>query len=124
MEKENKVTYRQKIGKWGESQAEKYLIQKGLTVIDKNFRRHHGEIDLICLENENVVFVEVKTRTNENSGFPEDAVTEKKQKNISLVAEIFMEENPNFKKSRFDVIAISGNPKSKNISINWFKDVI
>jgi len=62
-------------GKIGEKIAAYYLIMKGYRVIETNYRTRRGEIDLICRRGKNLIFVEVKTRTNNLGGYPEEAVT-------------------------------------------------
>ncbi|KAA0258666.1 YraN family protein [Deferribacter autotrophicus] len=98
-----------KIGKAGEKKAAKYLISKGYSIIDKNYRCKFGEIDIIAKKDDVIVFVEVKTRKNRNFGYGFEAVDRKKIDKIIKVAERFLMsrniENP----CRFDVISIDGD---------------
>ena len=61
--------------KIGEDLAVKFLEKKGYTIIERNFRRHYGEIDIIALFNQTLVFIEVKTRKTNKFGTPFEAIT-------------------------------------------------
>ena len=75
---------KQAIGKMGEELACKYLISNNYKLLERNFRCRQGEIDVIAfdIKSGEVVFFEVKTRTNFNYGFPSEAVNEIKIKHI------------------------------------------
>jgi putative endonuclease len=100
--------YRKKLGQWGEELAAKYLESKGCELFTKNYQKRMGEIDLICLLNEDLVFVEVKTRTTDKYGYGEEAVDQKKKKKISMMMDRFIRENDQFVKlhPRFDIIVV------------------
>ncbi|MCE1252808.1 MAG: YraN family protein [Anaerolineae bacterium] len=71
------------VGKWGEQLAANYLMLQGFVMLDKNWRGTQGEIDLVMKnEHQGIIFIEVKTRTGKNFGFPESAVTTKKRRNL------------------------------------------
>lgn len=67
-----------KIGKIGEEFARKYLKDKGYQVLEQNCRTRYSEIDLICQKDNELVFVEVRTKTNERFGLPEESLNKKK----------------------------------------------
>ena len=116
---------KQKLGKWGEDLAEKFLISRGIRIIDRNVYTTYGEIDLVCLEGDELIMVEVKTRSTLRFGFPEESVNRKKLEHILLSAEIYLQEHTDLpEKWRVDVIAITGKPESQKQEINWFKNVI
>lgn len=69
-----------KLGNKGEKIAESYLKSCGYEILERNFYIRGGEIDLITKKDDQIVFVEVKTRTNENYGSIYEQITEKKQK--------------------------------------------
>jgi putative endonuclease len=74
-----------RLGVRGEKLAARYLRRHGFKVLYRNFRgRQGGEIDLVCRDRDTLVFVEVKTRTNEDFGRPIEAVNRQKQRRISL----------------------------------------
>ena len=93
-------------GARGERLAEEFLVINGYHILHRNWRMARKEIDLIALDQDEVVFVEVKTRSGLNFGSPEEAVSPKKQKNIREAAELFSLQFPEHEKFRFDVISI------------------
>lgn len=74
------------LGRQGEEEACRYLIQQGYHLIEKNYRNNIGEIDLIMKEGSSLCFIEVKTRTHLYYGAPWEAVHLSKQRKIVLVA--------------------------------------
>ncbi len=94
-------------GEAGEQIAAEYLEAKGYRIVARNFRAGKGEIDLIAWQNDKLlVFFEVKTRSNDHFGGPEEAVTLKKQKLLINTAGAYMEQIGYDWAVRFDVIAI------------------
>ena len=75
-----------KLGCWGENIAEKYLKKKGYVIVARNFRCKLGEIDIIALDGKELVFIEVKTRQNQNYGLPCEAITASKIKHLRRTA--------------------------------------
>jgi len=95
------------VGRMGEEMAERYLVKNGYSILAKRYRKINGEIDLIAALGECIVFVEVKTRSGITYGTPADAVTKKKQRTISSVAEQYLlEQNCMDQPVRFDVIEV------------------
>lgn len=109
---------KRKIGTEKEELAAEFLKNIGYQIYEKNFRCKIGEIDLIAFDGECLVFVEVKYRKRCQNGYPEEAVTLKKQRTISKVALWYMMERDwsCSMPSRFDVIAINGD------EIRWHKN--
>ncbi len=122
MAQKEKDRYRQVIGAWGEDQAAEYLIKQGLTILERNYRTREGEVDLIARDGDTLIFVEVKTRTNQEFGYPEEAVTEEKIEHIHNVAEDYLVEHLEVTDWRIDVIAIQGKPGSQDPEFEWFQD--
>jgi putative endonuclease len=92
------------LGDRGEQEAANYLKRQGLRVLDRGYRTQHGEIDLIALDGDVVVFVEVKAR---RQGVPAEAVTLEKQRRLTLAGLHFLRKhNLLEQRSRFDVVAI------------------
>ncbi len=111
------------IGKWGEDCASSFLESKGFKIFDRNVRTPAGEIDLIALDNETLVFVEVKTRSHLDAGYPEEAVTEEKLEHMIDSAENWLQDHPEYENNwRLDVIAITGAIHSQNPQIEWFEN--
>jgi putative endonuclease len=90
----------------------KYLEDNGFIVLQSNFRCRVGEIDIVAREGEELVFAEVKTRADLLYGLPCEAVTERKRKQLTRVAEVYMAAFPHGAQyladmnPRFDVIEI------------------
>ena len=97
------------VGKQGEQLAERYLKRQGYRILARNFRAARAEIDLVAMDDETLVFIEVKRRIGTSAGTPGEAVDARKQKQIRRAAGVFAgryraREHP----MRFDVVAISG----------------
>jgi len=104
-------------GTFGEQLAEEYLLKKGYKILEKNYRFSKAEIDIIArdlLENE-IVFVEVKTRHSDYLVEPEFSVTLKKQKLIISAAEYYLTSRQIDNWSRFDIISIILHPQGREI---------
>ncbi len=102
MKKDNKT-----LGTLAEELAAVYFQKKGYTILEKNFKAPCGEIDLILQDGPELVFVEVKARTSDKYGLPQESVDLRKQKQITKTATWYMtlkglHDNP----ARFDVLAI------------------
>jgi putative endonuclease len=94
-------------GAWGENLALRYLLRRGYNLVERNYRKRRGEIDLIVHNEETLVFVEVKLRRSTGFGDPLEAVTARKQATIRSLAEQYLAENqPDFETVRFDVVGI------------------
>lgn len=108
-------------GKFGEEVALKYIISKGGIVVEKNYRTKVGEIDLIAKLNGELVFIEVKSRSNVDYGYPSESVNYKKKRKIINVAQYYILHNSLENLSiRFDVIEIYLNEKKINHIVNAF----
>ena len=117
--------YKKKIGNFGEILAKNFLITRNYTIIDSNIKLGYLEIDLIAREKDQLVFVEVKTRTSLTLGPAEDALASSQIKNLKRAISIFCARNRiNLNKVRLDFIAIDLNIKSKLAKIKHFKDII
>ncbi|NLI60172.1 MAG: YraN family protein [Clostridiales bacterium] len=98
---------RKKLGSWGEEQARKYLENQGFLILDNNYRCKLGEIDLIAMDGDSLVFIEVKTRRSTAYGFPMEAVGKRKQSKYIQMASIYIKEKAMAQVPfRFDVIEI------------------
>jgi putative endonuclease len=95
------------LGKVGEELAEAYLVEKGFTILHRNWRHSHYEIDIVALKNDLPHFVEVKTRTTWNFGPPEESVNRKKIQDLLKAANRFLNLNSQYKDFRIDVLSIT-----------------
>lgn len=87
--------FRQEIGKWGENLACKYLEESNYKIIERNFLCRQGEIDIIAkdVRNNELVFVEVKTRSNLKYGNPIEAVTKEKLRHMKQATRNYIYRN-------------------------------
>lgn len=95
-----------KKGKEGEDLAANFLTDKGFEIVERNYRHKRLEIDLIIKKNGWLVFVEVKLRTSDAYGYPEDFVDYKKAKNIIDGAEQYTYDKNWQGNVRYDIISI------------------
>jgi len=118
-------THKQRVGKWGEEVAVHFLTDKGLNLVARNMRTPYGEIDLIMMDGVDVVFIEVKTRTNAAFGLPEDAITASKREHLMHSAQAYLQEHTELPDSwRIDVIAIRGKPAQSDPEVEWFQNAV
>ena len=115
--------YTQKIGRFGEDEAVKYLTQKGYKILDRNFSCKRGEIDIIALDKNEIVFIEIKARVSLKYGMPSEAVTKYKLKHIYKTAEYYLYiRNLQNQNARIDVIEVY--IKNNQVIINHLKQVV
>lgn len=82
--------YKQETGKEGEDIAVEYLKNIGYNVIERNFECRQGEIDIIALDKDEIVFIEVKTRRNKKYGLASEAVNDTKKKHLLKAVEYYL----------------------------------
>ena len=105
MKKKNKPI-KKSLGRKGEKLAEKHLKSKGYKILSRNFRSHFGEIDIIAVKRNKLVFFEVKTRWSRKFGSPESAITPLKIKRMIKTAYYFHQKNSYLPESfRLDAVA-------------------
>jgi len=110
------------LGASGENTACEYLSECGYRVIERNFSCKVGEIDIIAIQDDSIVFIEVKTRSSEEYGLPSEAVSRKKQGRIIKTALYYLQSNKLFDyMCRFDVIEVVIDEEN-NYRINLIKD--
>lgn len=98
-----------KLGKVGESLVEDYLIKKGYLILDNNYLKRVGEIDLVTFDpqKKEIAFIEVKTRRTKTFGHPEEAVTKNKLLKIEKAALSWLDENKKFEEPwRIDILSV------------------
>ena len=104
-------------GKAGEAVAAEFLKKSGYKILEKNFRKTYGEIDIIAKKEENIAFVEVKTRKNDIFGTPAEFVTKEKQKKIIKTAYTYIQKHNLDVEFTFDIIEVyMDDKKVKNIN--------
>jgi len=108
------------LGIKGEEEAKKHLLDKGYKILHLNWKSGKREIDIIAENKDFIVFVEVKTRTEDYQVHPRHAVTSEKQKSIIYAAQNYLERYKIDKESRFDIISIIS--KDKSIEVEHIED--
>ena len=105
-------------GKNAEALAQVFLHENGVKTIETNYNTKCGELDIIALDKNCLVFVEVRFRKNANFGSPLESVTASKQRKLRLTAEHYLLTHPtaNHTSARFDVIGICGQ------DIQWIQN--
>lgn len=87
------MNYNIEKGKWGEDKAADFLIRKGYSIIERNFKCRWGEIDIIAEQGGTIHFVEVKSRSSEGFGTPLEAITYDKMNHIMCAAQCYIDSN-------------------------------
>ena len=96
---------KKEFGNAGERAVSEYLIKQGLEILNTNYRTPYGEVDIIALDKETIVFVEVKARSSDRYGLGREAVTEQKQTRYRNCAMHYVQTNCYTDKPlRFDVV--------------------
>jgi putative endonuclease len=110
------------IGKEGEKLAEAWLAEHGYTITHRNWRHGRYEIDLIGTKNEKLRFVEVKFRSSNQFGQPEEAVTKKKIQSLLQAVNQFLYLNPQYNDFRLDILSITQHSRD-NVEYLLIEDV-
>jgi putative endonuclease len=101
------------LGKLGEELAQEYLLKNGYTILYRNWRHSRYEIDVVALKNNLPHFVEVKTRSSNEFGDPEDSVSKKKIRFLLQAADAFLYKHPTYTDFRVDILSINIQEKEK-----------
>ena len=96
-----------KLGTKGEELAADHLQKHGYTILHKNWRHSHYEIDIIAEKENKLHFIEVKIRSSKNFGHPEENVTKKKFQSLLNAADEFLFQNQQYRHVQYDIIAIN-----------------
>lgn len=112
------------LGRRGEQLAAAFLEGEGLKIIDRNWRCTQGEIDLIALDGDNLVFVEVKTRSGTSFGHPLESITPLKLARIRRLSAAWCEVHPEHsaRSARVDAISVLA-PRNGTVDIEHLKRV-
>ena len=109
------------LGDRGERAAVRFLKKKGMKIVARQYRNQFGEIDIIGLDGNQIVFVEVKTRQSSNTGQPFEAVDERKQRKLTRLALVWLKKHKRMDQSaRFDVISIVWPQESREPTIEHY----
>ncbi|MEP9381132.1 YraN family protein [Nocardioides sp. KR10-350] len=104
---------KQALGRYGETVAERHLVDQGMLVLDRNWRCDEGEIDLVLRDGDVLVVCEVKTRSSDQFGSPHEAVDDAKVERLRRLADRWKTERSltNVPDVRFDLVAVRHTPK-------------
>lgn len=119
--------YNKDLGDFGEAAAVYYVKEHGMEVIERNFCVRGGEIDIIAIDKDKLVFIEVKTRSSDRYGLPSESVDMRKIEHMKTAAERFLNENPFDGEVRFDAIEVEASISGERrevFSINHIIDIL
>ncbi|MEZ0323253.1 MAG: YraN family protein [Hydrogenothermaceae bacterium] len=98
------------IGKLKEDLAVKFLRERGYVIVERNFRKRFGEIDIVAKDGNCLVFVEVRSRSHDTFGKAVESIDIRKKRKLSKIAAYYINEvNQHFDEVRFDVISITAD---------------
>lgn len=119
----NKKSENATIGRLGETYAADYLVRQGYEILEKNYRKQCGEVDIIARDRGALVFIEVKTRRSSLYGSPHDAVDQRKQRQLSKIAqEYLVSRRLQDIVARFDVLGVTLDQQNRLIKVELIKD--
>ena len=106
------------LGRRGEAAAGKFLRKSGYRILERNVSNHYGELDIVAIEKvageDELVFVEVKTRTDDDLGAPEEAVTASKRSHIIRAALAYVQSTGAERyPMRFDVVGVEFDDRGR-----------
>ena len=111
------------LGKWGEDRAAEFLQRMGYTIVARDWKSGHRDIDIIAMYDGMMVFVEVKTRRNRSYIDPEEAVDYRKRRNLLAAINHYVKYNCVNQEIRFDIITVVGTQDDATPEIDHLKDV-
>jgi len=108
---------KQALGRYGESVAERHLVEQGMVVLDRNWRCHEGEIDLVLRDGDVLVVCEVKTRSTNDFGEPHEAIDQIKVDRMRRLGERWKvaHQLAHVPEVRFDLVAVMPAPKGSAV---------
>ena len=115
-----------KQGEDAEAACSRYLKSQGLKLLSTNFSCRLGEIDIIMLDKNMLVFVEVRFRKNNNFGDGLESITAAKQRKLRRTAELYLQQNSQYENARFDVVSMSKSTQTRlggqQYTFDWIKN--
>ena len=111
------------LGKKGEDVAVEYLETQGYNILDRNFLCRQGEIDVVALDKNYVVFVEIKARTNTEYGLPSESVTKRKLEHLIKAAKYYLHVR-NLEDANVRIDAIEIYVANNKYYINHLKQIL
>jgi putative endonuclease len=93
-------------GMQGEQLAVEWLLAQGFVIMHQNWKHSYFELDIIASKDNVLHFIEVKTRTTDTYGYPEEGVTAKKLQRLMNAGEEFLYQHPEWKRIQYDILSI------------------
>lgn len=119
----NKKITKGTIGSHGEACAIDYLVRHGYEIVEKNYRKSFGEVDIIARDRGTLVFIEVKTRHSRRFGGPTAAVDGRKQRQLSRIAqEYLVQHRLDNSAARFDVVGVILDGDDRPVEVELIRD--
>ncbi|WP_455763161.1 YraN family protein [Prevotella disiens] len=103
------------IGHWGEDLACEFLMREGYRILERDWKIGKRDLDIVAIDDDVLVIVEVKTRSNERYANADEAVTPQKIRSISIAANSYVKMFGMNREIRFDIITIVGTPEKHEI---------
>ena len=113
------MAWHNKLGEYGEEKVNRYLLDMGYTVLERNWRVGHRELDFVCLDGEVLVVVEVKTRESDNVSLF-DLLDYKKRRNLQAAGAAYLTKKNIHREIRFDLVVVTG----AEMHLEYIKEVI
>lgn len=111
------------LGKWGEDVAAAYLREKGYTILHRDWKSGHRDLDIVAMQGSTIVFVEVKTLQNTAFADPVESVDYRKLMNLRRAMNHYMNYFHIACEARFDIVSVTGSLGTANPHIEHFVDV-
>jgi putative endonuclease len=115
---------RRGLGRRGEDLAARHLAAKGYEIIDRNWRCESGELDLVARDEDDLVFVEVRTRRGQALGSPEESITPAKQARLIDLAQAYVQTRDWQGSWRLDVVAIEMDRRGRLLRLDHYENAI
>ena len=116
---------RRKTGRLGEQMAARHLQSLGYSIVETNYRTRFGEIDIVALDGDVLVFVEVRARHGRSFGLAEESLTPRKRERLVQLSEIYLQSHPTSPPAcRIDVVAIALSSAGEADDVQLFQGAI
>jgi putative endonuclease len=117
---------RKNLGDSGERVAAMFLEQQGYKIVERNYRTHLGELDLVAEDGDGLAFVEVRTRRGKATGAPEESLTPRKRIRLFAVSQLFLQAHPQYEDcpGRIDLVAIELDPTGRIARMEIIKGAV
>lgn len=116
---------RSRMGHWGEKLACQFLREKGYAILATNYRCPWGEVDIVARDEEDLVFVEVRTRRSAGYGTPEESLTPAKVRRLLATAQDYLQNHADAQASwRIDLVCIRRSPDRAAPLINHLRHAV